>query len=206
MTILMESTWNALDAVAARGFIDAKRVGIGGVSHGAFVPLYMLQHYDRLGAVSIASSGWSNVEYYSTTRALRAVHDAHWPESSEFWSQIDIADHVEEVEAPLLINFPDLEFFNGYRLPRRMENAGRAFEAYVFPDEYHLKWQPAHRMAIYNRNLDWFRFWLQDIEDPDPAKSEQYQRWRELRKLQCKNPRSVRDYCAAEIRKVPPAR
>jgi hypothetical protein len=34
------------------------------------------------------------------------------------------------------------------------------------------------------RNLDWFRFWLKGEEDPDPAKAEQYARWRELRKLQ----------------------
>ena len=29
----------------------------------------------------------------------------------------------------------------------------------------------------------WFRFWLQDYEDPDPAKAEQYARWRELRRM-----------------------
>jgi hypothetical protein len=54
----------------------------------------------------------------------------------------------------------------------------------VFPNEYHVKWQPAHRLAIYNRNLDWFRFWLQDYEDPDPAKTEQYTRWRQFRAQQ----------------------
>ena len=26
--------------------------------------------------------------------------------------------------------------------------------------------------------VDWFRFWLQESEDPDPAKAEQYERWR----------------------------
>jgi len=31
--------------------------------------------------------------------------------------------------------------------------------------------------------VDWMRFWLQDYEDPDMAKVEQYKRWRELRKL-----------------------
>jgi hypothetical protein len=33
-------------------------------------------------------------------------------------------------------------------------------------------------------NVDWFDFWLNRYEDPDPAKTEQYKRWRELRKLQ----------------------
>ena len=35
--------------------------------------------------------------------------------------------------------------------------------------------------------VDWFRFWLKGEEDLDPAKAEQYTRWRELRKLQEQN-------------------
>jgi hypothetical protein len=50
------------------------------------------------------------------------------------------------------------------------------------------------------RNIDWFRFWLQDIEDPSPDKQEQYASWRELRRLQCENPRSLRDYCTVQSR------
>lgn len=207
LTMYAESTWNALDAIAARGFVDAARVGIGGVSHGAFVPIYMLQQYDRLSAVAIASTGWSQSEYYSVTRTGRQHNPPlDWPEAAEFWSQIDIADHAEQVEAPLLVNHADREFSRAWRVPRSMENAGRVYEAYIFPDEYHVKWQPAHRFAIYNRNLDWFRFWLQDLEDPDVSKSEQYERWRALRDLQCRNLRSVRNYCGAESARVSPAR
>jgi hypothetical protein len=44
--------------------------------------------------------------------------------------------------------------------------------------------QPKHRYQIYERNLDWFRFWLKSEESPDPAKSEQYDRWHHLRQLQ----------------------
>jgi len=36
-------------------------------------------------------------------------------------------------------------------------------------------------------SVDWFRFWLQDYEDPDPAKKEQYERWRGLKKMQEEN-------------------
>jgi dipeptidyl aminopeptidase/acylaminoacyl peptidase len=206
LTMNMESTWNALDAIAVRGFVDRKRIGIGGVSHGSFVPLYMLQKYDRLSAVATAGGGWSQFEYYSSTRTRRAVVPQDWPEAREFWSQIDIADHAEEIEAPLLVNYADREFFADWRLPRAMENAGRVYEAHIFPDEHHVKWQPAHRYAIYNRNLDWFRFWLQDLEDPDAAKSSQYERWRVLRDLQCRNARSLRNYCNVQSTKTPPAR
>jgi hypothetical protein len=51
---------------------------------------------------------------------------------------------------------------------------------YVFADEYHVKWHPAHRLAIYERAIDWFDFWLNGREDPAPAKREQYSRWRAL--------------------------
>ena len=45
----------------------------------------------------------------------------------------------------------------------------------------HQKFQPRHKLAVYERNLDWFRFWLQGYEDPNPAKEKQYARWREMR-------------------------
>ncbi len=35
--------------------------------------------------------------------------------------------------------------------------------------------------------VDWFRFWLQDQEDADPAKVEQYARWRKLREQRDSN-------------------
>jgi hypothetical protein len=36
-------------------------------------------------------------------------------------------------------------------------------------------------MAAYERNLDWFTYWLQDYRDPDPKKADQYERWDLLR-------------------------
>ena len=48
----------------------------------------------------------------------------------------------------------------------------------------HVLTNPAVRMASQGGSVDWFRFWLKDEEDSDPAKAEQYIRWRELRKLQ----------------------
>jgi hypothetical protein len=51
-------------------------------------------------------------------------------------------------------------------------------------EELSSKWianQPRHRLEIYERNLDWFRFWLKQEEDLDPTKAEQYLSWRRLR-------------------------
>lgn len=197
LTMLMESTVRALDVASARGFIDENRVGIGGVSHGTFVPLYLLQKHDRIAAISISGPSWGPHEYYGYTRMGRHLSAASYgdvgyedwivkPEGqgAEFWKRVDIAEHVDAIEAPILVHAAASETYGLLRLLRHMDDAGKPYDAYIFPGETHLKWQPAHLYAIQNRNLDWFRFWLQNHEDPDPAKADQYSRWHELRKLQ----------------------
>lgn len=66
----------------------------------------------------------------------------------------------------------------------RLGNTATPVEMYVFPDEAHVKVQPRHRLAVYRRNLEWFRYWLQGYVDSDPAKVEQYRRWDDLRRRQ----------------------
>ena len=58
------------------------------------------------------------------------------------------------------------------------------------PDAAHILVRPSDRMVSQQGTLDWFRFWLQGYEDPDPVKAEQYKRWRELRKLDEKDRQS----------------
>jgi hypothetical protein len=183
LSMLMESTLRALDVVAKRGFIDERRVGIGGVSHGTFVPLYMMQKYDRIAAISISSPHWGPLQYYASSRKARdamAAFDS--PRlAADFWDDIDIAARVDTIEAPILMQLAAHESYALIPLIRNLADAGKPYDAYVFPAETHIKWQAAHLHAITSRNLDWFRFWLQDYEDPDPARSQQYRHWRELR-------------------------
>lgn len=208
LSAFAETTFDGIDLTLTRARIDPTRIGIGGLSHGAFVPLFMLQRRDRFAALSVAGGSWSSAEYYFAR--LPEPYGEHtaptWPEAPEFWAPIDLAQNLEQIEAPVLFHIADSEVISAAVLLRRMSDARLAFEAYSFNDEKHMKWQPAHRLSIYNRNLDWFRFWLQDIADPDPAKAEQYQRWRQLRDLQCHNPRSLRNHCGVASTEVAPAR
>jgi hypothetical protein len=47
----------------------------------------------------------------------------------------------------------------------------------------HVISDPRVRLAAQGGNVDWFRFWLQGYEDPAPAKTDQYTRWRKMRAL-----------------------
>lgn len=200
LTMLMESTVRGLDAAVARGSIDLGRIGVGGVSQGTFVPLYLMLKYDRIAAISISSPTWGTHGYYWNTRRGRGLgaevlgkagHEDWTPKPEgagrEFWRRIDIADHVDAVEAPVLMQLADYETYALLRFIRHLDDAGKPYDAYVFPNETHVKWQPAHLRMIMTRNLDWFRFWLQNYEDPDASKAKQYAIWRELKARRAEN-------------------
>jgi hypothetical protein len=48
------------------------------------------------------------------------------------------------------------------------------------PGSTHVPEKPWERRTSQQGAVDWFCFWLKSEEDPDPAKAEQYNRWRKL--------------------------
>lgn len=61
-----------------------------------------------------------------------------------------------------------------------LKDAGVPTELYFYPSESHIFWQPRHRAAAMEQNLDWFDFWLAGKRDSDPHKSAEYSRWDQM--------------------------
>lgn len=53
----------------------------------------------------------------------------------------------------------------------------------ILNTDEHILTNAAVLMVSQGGSVDWFRFWLKNERRPDPAKANQYTRWRELRKL-----------------------
>jgi hypothetical protein len=68
-----------------------------------------------------------------------------------------------------------------------MKRMGKPVDMVVFLDGVHVLQKPSNRMISQDGTVDWFDFWLNGHEDADPAKAEQYARWRELKKMQEQN-------------------
>jgi hypothetical protein len=51
---------------------------------------------------------------------------------------------------------------------------------YIRSGQHNLT-KPLQILAHQEMLVDWFDFWLNGHEDPNPAKAEQYARWRKLR-------------------------
>lgn len=58
---------------------------------------------------------------------------------------------------------------------------GKSVEYWFSPDETHELFEVRRRIRCNQLLVDWFRFWLKGEEDADPAKQEQYARWRQFR-------------------------
>jgi hypothetical protein len=81
----------------------------------------------------------------------------------------------------LLMQMPEQEYIEALDYFVPLAKSPTPTELYVFPNEPHLMITPRHQLAAFDRNLDWFRFWLQDYVDPDPLKADQYRRWQAMR-------------------------
>jgi dipeptidyl aminopeptidase/acylaminoacyl peptidase len=176
-----------VDNLSARGLIDPRRVCMSGLSFGSEVTMFMAMHTDRLACLSIASPQVSPVYYWmnglqgrDNHKLLKEVWGLGSPdETPERWKILSPAMDVAAFRVPLLLQLPEQEYRWNMDFLSGLSVSATPNETWVFPDELHIKAQPRHRLAVYTRNIDWFRFWLQGYVDPDPVKTEQYRRWSE---------------------------
>ncbi len=173
--------------VIDRGIADPARIGLTGLSDGASTVQYALIH-DHLFAA--AAVGTCCDEAFGVD-VLNGPVGSQWLRSlgfpgltgdiASFWQPQSYRLNAAAVDTPLLMQLPDREYLAALESYSALSERHKPVELYVFPDEYHIKWQPAHRLADFNRSLDWFDYWLKDFKDPDPAKAAQYARWDALR-------------------------
>lgn len=182
---------SALESVvavlAAEGRVDPARVGMGGLSYGSDVVLWTIARSDLVAAASISSiSVTPNYYLYNSLReTFRTQLERHWQlgsieETPERWKQVSPKYMLGTMRAPILFQVPEQEYrmLLEYGLPLIRRHQA---DLLVFPEEAHIKYQPRHKLSVYERNLDWFRFWLQRHEDTGPEKAERYRVWRNMR-------------------------
>ena len=188
--------------------MDCTRVGYGGLSFGSEVGIWIAMKTKLLSAVSVTSPSVSPNYYLLGSLkgdgffdGLREIWGLGAPdETPERWRILSPTFNLERIAAPILFQMPEQEYLQAldYVVPLLRSSRG---DLYVFPNAPHQKFQPRHKLAAYERNLDWFRFWLLDAEDSSPTKIAQYARWRDMRNstlpgLACESdPNDLRNGC-----------
>ena len=177
---------SAIDLLSSEGLIDKDRVGIVGFSRTSWLTDFTLSHSTyHFQAASSADSGiYTYTEYARSLDmgALLAYEDEMggppYGETFKNWVAYAAPFNASHIHAPLLMEYTRVEA--AYELFTLLNRQGKPVELYFYPNGHHPLDTPFERVSSLQRNVDWFRFWLQGYERPNPEDPEQYVRWRAL--------------------------
>jgi hypothetical protein len=194
---------SAIDFLDGKGLIDRDRVGITGFSRTYWYVMYVLTHSKHHFAAADVADGvdYSYFQYMAfsnTNQTLNGDSDLTIG-ASPFgrgllkWFKVSPAFLMDKVETPLRIQtlspitlLGDWPWFSG------LTRLGKPVEMIYILDGQHTLEKPWDRMISQQGDVDWFCFWLKGEEDLDPAKADQYKRWRNFRTLAADGSASVK--------------
>ena len=182
-----------VDRLATEGIVDKDRVGIIGWSRTAYYVEYAVTHDPTFARAAVFADGldyglWQYLSFQEFGSG--ALTEQYTPLYGG-----DISKHPDTwlAEAPDLLgahlNTPlriQVHGLSSILTEWGIYAAARAHRVPVTIDYYadiHNLFRAQDRKHSLTESLDWFRFWLQDYEDPDPAKAEKYAQWRHMREM-----------------------
>jgi len=186
---------SAITQLAADGLVDRNRIGIIGFSRTVFSVLYALTHRPGLFRAATITDGIN----FGYVAYMLDAHPEYQKEAEEVnggapfgdglakWAQNSPNFNLDKVVAPLLMSvYLKAELLYEWETYSALRKLNKPVELLWWwkGNVPHVLVQPAQRFASQQSAVDWFDFWLNDREDPDAAKADQYARWRELRTLQ----------------------
>lgn len=171
-----------VEKLVSRGIVDPRAVGITGLSDGSSTVQFAALNSHMFAAGIASGCCWEPEQAAWLGPAFTARLTAiGWPAiptaAPSFWDQMSLARNAREVRFPLLFEAADDEFRIAVASATALREASKVADLFVFPGEYHIKWQPAHRLAVYERGLDWFTFWLRGQWPDDPRRRAEVDRW-----------------------------
>jgi hypothetical protein len=194
----------AIDQLWSTGMVDKDKVGLLGFSRTGWHVEYALTHSIFPFAAAIAADNMNPgyFEYLLGQNDYRSeveadLGSAPFGKGLETFMREAPGFNVDKIQTPLRIELDQgpmsTSVLAKWELFSLLKYLGKPVELFLIPDiEHgaHLLQNPAQRLASLSGTVDWFSFWLKGEEDPDPAKKEQYIRWRVLRSQQLEGERA----------------
>ncbi len=186
---------SAIDYLDSNGLINRERVGLVGFSRSGFQVVYALVHskYHFSAATFVEGNDMSYWKYvaggnlpYGGFFGEQMYGGLPWT-NWKSWMEGSISFNYDKINTPLRIE-SDMNDSGSviYEWEKfiALKRLRKPVELVYLSHGDHPVVKPWDRMTSQQGNVDWMAFWLKDEEDTDPAKAEQYLRWRDLRKLQ----------------------
>lgn len=167
-----------------QGIADPARIGLSGLSDGATTVQFALVNHPIYAAVAMAqccdemeSQGYGGPSVSAHFRAFGVPRPGD--RADAYWDRESMIRAVDRIDTPILLQVSDTEYIDSLYPWMVFRARNKPIDMFVFPDEHHIKLEPQHRLAAYERYVAWFAFWLQHraLPDADPADLEH---WRAL--------------------------
>jgi hypothetical protein len=184
----------------SEGLVDSEKIGIIGFSSTCFHVMEVLTTGSlHLKAASITDGKMVDYFQYLITAGIKdseavpalfhsTIGAIPSGEGWQQWLKRSPGFNLDKTNTPLMVvGLGPLSLLTMWQPYAGLLRLHKPVELVMLNTDQHVLSNPAVRMASQGGSVDWFRFWLKGEEDPDPAKAEQYARWRDLRKLQEKD-------------------
>jgi hypothetical protein len=185
---------SAIDLLEGKGLIDRDRIGITGFSRTYLYVTYALIYSRHHFAAADVADGvdYGYFQYMVIANGDQLIASSYdltngappFGQGLLKWLKVSPEFLMDKIKTPLRIQtlapsslLVDWPWLSG------LTRLSKPVEMVYLPEGTHILEKPWDRMISQQGNVDWFCFWLKDTEDPDPAKAEQYTRWRNLRSL-----------------------
>jgi dipeptidyl aminopeptidase/acylaminoacyl peptidase len=181
----------AIDYLNSRKMIDIRYVGIIGFSRTCLYVKYALTH-SRLHFAAASITDGVDGGYFQYVENLNFPAFAQFEEGVnggnpfgaglKSWIDRSPSFTIEKVEAPVRIVSPNMStVLAEWEWFAALTRLHKPVDMIAMRDGDHILQRPWERIVSQQGNVDWFCFWLKDEEDPDPSRTTQYDRWRQMR-------------------------
>ncbi|MBA4090124.1 MAG: peptidase [Sphingobium sp.] len=170
--------------IEQRGVTDPSKRGVTGFSDGSSSLWFALINSNLFQAAAVSHCCEEPVGSMALvgSRTARYFEEGGYPGISQtgasVWAPMSVIGNADRLRVPILLNLSSAEYLWSLESIRALRHYRTPVDAYVFPDEYHVKWQPAHRLAIYKRNIAWFDYWLRGMMPPQADEKDLWERLR----------------------------
>ena len=156
--------------IRAQPFVDPERVGVMGLSFGAYQALLALTKTPELFQAGVDMMGPTDRRGGFTDRYRALQIGATEAENPALYDRVSPITSVKDLRAPLLILHSDQdrnvapEFT--YRLVDELERHRKAYELHIYPGEAHGLADPKHQRDSYERIVRFFDRYLAAADRP----------------------------------------
>ncbi len=168
--------YDSLDVLAAAdhmetlGYVDPKRLGIGGWSYGGILTNYVITTSNRFaGAVSGAGNGlWITNYGHDRYRYWYETELGRPWEDREVWEKASPFNKVQNITTPTLFIGGEKDWnvpiINSEQMYQGMKSLGREALLVVYPDAHHGVRRPIYQRDLLGRFLHWFDKYVKHVQ------------------------------------------